>query len=77
MQIVDGVSEHLSDRAHAHLLDRAAAPKDPLTVLNYATRHGYTEIMDVAAKETIGIATDEVAAILPPTYLLVWVSAEF
>jgi hypothetical protein len=54
------------------LLMEAAAPKHPLTVLYYATRHGYTEIMDVAAKETIGIAADEVAAILPPMYLLVW-----
>jgi len=54
------------------LLMESAVPKHPLAVLNYATRHDYPEIMDVAAKETIGIAADEVAAILSPTYLLPW-----
>ena len=48
-----------------------------MAVLNYATRHNYPEIMDSAAKETIGIDADIVAASLPPIYPLAWVSAVF
>jgi len=54
--------------------DRNAAPKHPLGVLSYATRHNYPEIMDMAAKEAIGIAADEVEASLCTTYQLAWVN---
>jgi len=56
------------------LSDRRAAPKHPLAVLSYATRHNYPEIMDVAAWETIGLAADEVEASLCSTYQLAWVN---
>jgi len=56
------------------LSDRGAAPKHPLAVLSYATRHNYAEIMDAAARETIGIAADEIEASLCSTYQLAWVN---
>lgn len=53
---------------------RNAIPKHPLAVLSYATRHGYSDILDEAAEETIGVDAYEVTAKLSPAYLLAWVS---
>ncbi|KAF8191585.1 hypothetical protein K438DRAFT_1591258, partial [Mycena galopus ATCC 62051] len=47
--------------------------EDPLTVLNYAVRHGYRDIADEAAPLTVSLPLDEIGAHMYQTYMGSWV----
>jgi hypothetical protein len=54
---------------------RDAVPDHAIEVLDYAARHGYTDVMDLAAKSSLNLALEDVFAmnVLGPSVLIAWV----
>ncbi|KAJ7281848.1 hypothetical protein C8J57DRAFT_1056446, partial [Mycena rebaudengoi] len=50
-----------------------AVQDNPLTVLNYAVRHGYRDIADEAAPLTVSLPLQEVGQNMHPMYMGSWV----
>ncbi|KAJ7253342.1 hypothetical protein B0H12DRAFT_595340 [Mycena haematopus] len=46
---------------------------NPLTVLNYAVRHGYRDIADEAAPLTVSLPIEEIGTHMYQTYIISWV----